>query len=56
MRKDYRFVVRLWREKSELHSAWRGSVYDVSAAVGIASTKLRDLWDFIMLRLSQGGE
>ena len=56
MRKDYRFVVRLWRDTPEAHSPWRGSVYDVSAALGIASTKLRDLWDFIMLRLTQSGE
>ena len=55
-REDHRFVVRLWREKSAGEPVWRGSVYEVSSALGIASNKLRDLWDFIMLRLNQGGE
>lgn len=50
-REDHRFVVRLWRERSASPPAWRGTVYDVSSALGIASCKLRDLWDFIMLRL-----
>jgi len=55
-REDYRFVVRLWREASASKPAWRGSVYDVSSALGIASCRLRDLWDFIMLRLGQHGD
>jgi hypothetical protein len=44
------FVLRLWRETSASEPAWRGTAYDVASAVGIASSKLRDLWDFIMLR------
>ena len=55
-REDHRFVVRLWRERSAGEPVWRGSVYEVSSALGIASCKLRDLWDFMMLRLNQGGE
>ncbi|MGB6738824.1 MAG: hypothetical protein WBE59_00055 [Candidatus Cybelea sp.] len=53
-REDHRFVLRFWREPSTAQSAWRGSVYEVSSALGIASGKLRDLWDFIALRL--GGD
>ena len=55
-REDHRFVVRLWREKSADEPVWRGSVYEASSALGIASNKLHDLWDFIMLRLNQSGE
>ncbi len=55
-REDHRFVVHLWRERSASEPVWRGSVYEVSSALGIASSKLRDLWDFIMLRLNQSGE
>jgi len=55
-REDHRFVVHLWREQSANEPVLRGSVYEVSSALGIASCKLRDLWDFIMLRLNQGGE
>jgi hypothetical protein len=55
-REDHRFVVHLWRERSANEQVWRGSVYEVSSALGIASCKLRDLWDFIMLRLNQNGE
>jgi hypothetical protein len=50
-RKDHRFLLRFWREPSTSGSGWRGSVYEVSSALGIASVKLRDLWDFIALRL-----
>ena len=55
-REDHRFVVRLWREPSASDPGWRGSVYEVSTALGLASCKLRDLWDFIMLRLGQPGD
>jgi hypothetical protein len=55
-REDHRFVVRLWREGSVSEPVWRGSVYEVSSALGIASCKPRDLWDFIMLRLNQKGD
>jgi len=55
-RRDHRFVVRLWREKSASEPVWRGSVYEVSSSLTIASSKLRDLWDFIMLRLNQDNE
>lgn len=55
-REDRRFVVRLWCETSAGGPVWRGSAYDVSSAVGIASSKLRDLWDFIILRSGAGGD
>jgi hypothetical protein len=55
-REDHRFVVHLWRERSAGEPRWRGTVYEVSSALGIASCKLLDLWDFIMLRLNQSGE
>jgi hypothetical protein len=50
-REDHRFILRFWREPSASGDNWRGSVYEVSSALGIASAKLRDLWDFIALRL-----
>jgi hypothetical protein len=55
-RENHRFVVRLWREKSASEPVWRGSVYEVSSALTIASYKLRDLWDFIILRLGDADE
>jgi hypothetical protein len=55
-RKDHRFVLHFWREPSAAETGWRGSVYEVSTALGIASGKFRDLWDFITLRLGQGSE
>ncbi len=55
-RKDHRFVLHFWREPSAAEAGWRGSVYEVSSALGIASSKFRDLWDFITLRLGQGSE
>ncbi len=53
-REEHRFVLRFWREPSTAQSGWRGSIYEVSSALGIASGKLRDLWDFIALRLGGG--
>lgn len=53
-REDHRFVLHVWREPSASAPAWRGSVYEVSSALSIASGRLRDLWDFIALRLGQG--
>ncbi|MFY9720284.1 MAG: hypothetical protein WAK16_11660 [Candidatus Cybelea sp.] len=55
-REDHRFVLHVWREPSATPARWRGSVYEVSSALGIASGKLRDLWDFIALRLGHGSE
>ncbi|HEY1882671.1 MAG TPA: hypothetical protein VGG51_06490 [Candidatus Cybelea sp.] len=55
-REDHRFVLRFWREPSASESGWRGSVYEVSSALGIASGKLRDLWDFIALRLGNAAQ
>jgi hypothetical protein len=55
-REDRRFVLHFWREPSAAEGGWRGSVYEVSSAFGIASGKLRDLWDFVTLRLGQGSE
>jgi hypothetical protein len=52
-RKDHRFVLRVWREPSAAPPAWRGSVYEVATAQSIVSDKLRDLWDFIALRLEE---
>ncbi len=52
-RQQHRFVIHVWREPSASESPWRGSVYEVSTAVSIVSAKLRDLWDFIALRLGQ---
>jgi hypothetical protein len=50
-REEHRFIVHLWRETSTSDPAWRGSVYDVSSPLGIVSGRLRDLWDFMVLRL-----
>jgi hypothetical protein len=55
-RENHRFVVRIWREAGSTKPAWRGSVHDVSSATGIVSDKLRDLWDFIVLRLGRDVE
>jgi hypothetical protein len=55
-RKDHRFVLHFWREPSGVETGWRGSVYEASSALGIASGRFRDLWDFITLRLGQGSE
>jgi hypothetical protein len=50
-REEHRFVLRVWREPSASRPQWRGSVYEASSALEIASSKLRDLLDFIALRL-----
>lgn len=52
-RKDHRFVLHVWREPSAAPPGWRGSVYEVATTLSIASDKLRDLWDFIALRINQ---
>ncbi|HEV3091872.1 MAG TPA: hypothetical protein VGX91_10595 [Candidatus Cybelea sp.] len=52
-REEHRFVLHLWREPSSSRGAWRGSIYEVASAARIASGKLRDLWDFVTLRLGQ---
>ena len=36
-REDHRFVLRFWREPLTAQNGWRGSVYEVSSALGIAS-------------------
>jgi hypothetical protein len=53
-RKDHRFVLHVWREPSAAPPGWRGSVYEVATTLSLASDKLRDLWDFIALRLGAG--
>lgn len=55
-REDHRFILRFWREQSVSPARWRGSVYEVSSALIVASGRLRDLWDFIALRLGEGAE
>jgi hypothetical protein len=50
-RQDHRFVLHVWREPSASDAEWRGSVYETSSALSIASARLGDLWDFIVLRL-----
>jgi len=52
-RKNHRFVLHFWREPSAAPPGWRGSVYDVATTLSIVSDKLRDLWDFIALRLEE---
>ena len=55
-RKDHRFVLHVWREPSAAPPGWRGSVYEVATTLSIVSDKLRDLWDFIALRLGQSSD
>lgn len=55
-RNDHRFVLHVWREPSAAPPGWRGSVYEVATTLSIVSDKLRDLWDFIALRLSQASD
>jgi hypothetical protein len=49
-RAEHLFVVRIWREATAGHAAWRGSVKDVESDQRVDFSKFADLVDFIALR------
>ena len=50
-REGHVFVVRVWREGAPPLAQWRATVEDLAAGHRIATTDLRDIEDFIRLRI-----
>jgi hypothetical protein len=53
-REEHVFVVRVWSERAGLAPQWRAVVEDVSTGHRLASTDLREVDDFIRLRIGAG--
>jgi len=53
-REEHLFIVRTWREASAAERDWRVSVLHVPSGTRLASSHLRDVDDFIRLRLEPG--
>jgi hypothetical protein len=45
------FVIRVWRDEGSAADAWRASVLHVASGRRLTSTDLRDVEDFVRLRL-----
>jgi hypothetical protein len=52
-RDEHLFIVRTWREEPA-GPDWKVSVLHVPSGLRLATSKLRDLDDFIRLRLERG--
>ena len=58
-KEEHVFIVRVWSEPGAAAPQWRATVEDVGSGRRVSSTDLRDVQDFIRLRLGtvtpQGG-
>jgi hypothetical protein len=56
---EHIFIVRVWSEPGAAAPQWRATIEDVGTGRRVSSTDLRDVQDFIRLRigsvLPQGG-
>jgi hypothetical protein len=49
------FVIRVWRDGDRPRESWRASVLHVGSGQRLATTDLRDVEDFVRIRLRAVG-
>jgi hypothetical protein len=49
------FVIRVWRDGDRPREPWRASVLHVGSGQRLATTELRDVEDFVRMRLRAVG-
>jgi hypothetical protein len=52
-REEHVFIVRTWREAPAASGGWRLSVLHVGSGMRLASSQIRDIDDFIRLRMER---
>ena len=50
-REPHVFIVRVWSESAEADPQWRATIEDVGTGRRVSSANLRDVQDFIRLRI-----
>ncbi|HLY01977.1 MAG TPA: hypothetical protein VKR56_05705 [Candidatus Cybelea sp.] len=51
-REEHVFVLRIWKEPPPARVGWRATITDLKSGCKVAATELRDIADFIRLRIS----
>gem|GEM_PF-5493746 len=46
------FVLRIWKEAPPSKVGWRATITDLKSGCKVAATELRDIADFVRLRIS----
>jgi len=55
-REDHLFVLRVWREAAPSAPDWRATIEHVPTGQRLSSTDLKDVDDFVRLRLADDSE
>jgi hypothetical protein len=51
-REEHVFVLRVWKEAATSRVGWRATIVHVASGCSVAATELRDINDFIRLRIA----
>ena len=51
-REEHVFVLRVWKEAAAVSAGWRATIVHVESGCSVAATELRDIDDFIRLRIA----
>lgn len=54
-REEHSFMVRIWKEAAAAQAGWRATIVHLESGCTVAATDLRDIDDFIRLRIARGG-
>jgi hypothetical protein len=55
-REQHVFVLRVWTEAGSSRNGWRATIVHVESGCSVAATELRDIDDFIRLRIAPADE
>jgi hypothetical protein len=51
-REEHVFVLRVWKEPATSRVGWRATIVHLDSGCSVAATELRDIDDFIRLRIA----
>jgi hypothetical protein len=51
-REEHVFVLRVWKEAATPSAGWRATIMHLESGCRVAATELRDIDDFIQLRIT----
>lgn len=55
-REEHVFVLRVWKEAATSRVGWRATIVHLESGCSVAATELRDIDDFIRLRIASADE
>ncbi|MGA8097486.1 MAG: hypothetical protein WB810_02380 [Candidatus Cybelea sp.] len=55
-REEHVFVLRVWKEAATSRVGWRATIVHLESGCSVAATELRDIDDFIRLRIASVDE